>query len=136
MTYAVGGALQAAVFGLLSADATLAGLVGGHIYDAAPGGDVPGLFVVLGDEAVRDRSDQSGQGAWHDFRIGVVTDDAGFASAKAAAAAVCDALIGQAPVLARGRVVSITFRQARTRRSEGGRLRKIDLTFRARVSDE
>jgi len=136
MTYALGGALQGAVFGLLSTDATLTGLVGSNIFDAAPAGDVPGLSVVLGDEVVRDRSDQSGQGAWHDIRIGVMTDAAGFAVAKQAAAAVCDALIGQAPVMARGRIVSLNFRQARTRRTEAGRLRTIELTFRARVSDD
>jgi hypothetical protein len=136
MTYAVSAALQEWVYATLTADATLAGLVGGQVFDAAPVGDAPTLCVVLGDETVRDRSDQSGQGAWHDFRIGVITDDAGFTRAKQAAAAVCDALIGQDAVLSRGRIVCVHFRFARTRRMETGRIRQIELTFRARVTDD
>ena len=45
MSYAVSGALQAAVFAALSGDAALAALVGSAIYDAVPAGTVPDLYV-------------------------------------------------------------------------------------------
>ena len=134
MSYAVSGALQAAIYGALQGDATLTGLVGSAIYDAPPSGALPGLYVTLGAERVRDASDGSGVGAWHDLTIAVVTGAAGFSAAKAVAGAVSD-LLHQADLpLARGRLVSLRFRRAEARRESSG-LRRIDLTFRARVED-
>ena len=72
MTYALSAPLQAAVYQALLADAGVSGLVGADIYDALPTGSVPALYVLLGDEKVKDASDGSGQGAWHDFAISVV----------------------------------------------------------------
>lgn len=136
MTYAIGSALQEWVFSTLNGDNALAAFAGLQIFDAAPPGAIPGLCVVIGDEVVRDRSDQTGQGAWHDLKVSVLSDDAGFGKAKLASAAVCDALIGASPILSRGRIVSFNFRYARTRRTEAGRIRHIELTFRARVADD
>lgn len=134
MSYAVSGALQAAIYGALQGDATLTGLVGSAIYDAPPSGALPGLYVTLGAERVRDASDGSGAGAWHDLTIAVVTGAAGFSAAKAVAGAVSD-LLHQADLpLVRGRLVSLRFRRAEARRESSG-LRRIDLTFRARVED-
>jgi hypothetical protein len=65
----------------------------------------------------------------------VVAEAAGFSSAKAAAAAVSDALIDTALPLARGRLVSLRFLRAQARRREPGDGREITLTFRARVED-
>lgn len=136
MSYGVSPALQTAVFTHLEADATLAGLVGDQIYDAAPSGAVAGLYVVLGEEEVRERSDKTAQGALHDFTVSVVTDADGFLAAKEAATAVSDALIDAPLTLSRGRLIGLDFRRATARRVAKGALRQIDLRFRARVEDD
>jgi hypothetical protein len=135
MSYALAGALQAAVFARLSGDAVVAGLVGDAIYDAAPPGVLPGLFVTLGPEVVRDRSDKTGAGAEHEFTVSVLSDAAGFAAAKAVAGAVSDALVDAELVLSRGRLVGLWFLRAKAARVGSGERRRIDLTFRARVED-
>ena len=136
MSAAASGALQAAVFARLSADAALGAIVGGAIHDAVPPGPVPGLFVSLGEETIRDRSDMTGRGAEHRFVVSVISDAAGFAEAKAAADAVSDALAEADLTLARGRLVYLHFASARARRTARGRMRRIDLTFVARTADE
>ncbi|ETD85643.1 DUF3168 domain-containing protein [Rhodobacter capsulatus] len=133
MSYAVAGALQAAVYQQLRADAVLAALVGPAVYDAVPPGVLAGTYVSLGPEDVADASDKSGAGAVHDFVISVITDAAGFATAKAAAAAVSDALVGADLALSRGRLVGLWFLRAKARRVEKADMRRIDLVFRARV---
>jgi hypothetical protein len=135
MSYALAGALQAAVFARVSGDAVVAGLVGDAVYDAAPPGVLPSLFVSLGPEVVRDRSDKTGAGAEHEFTVSVLSDAAGFAAAKAAAGAVSDALVGADLTLARGRLVGLWFLRAKAARVGSGERRRIDLTFRARVED-
>lgn len=135
MSYAMGAALQAAVFAHLAADSGLGSLVGTAIYDAAPSGGVQGLYVSLGPEDVKDRSDVCSAGAVHEFTVSVVTDAAGFQAAKDAAAAVSDALIDAPLVLTRGRLVGLRFLRARARRVSNGAQRQIDLRFAARVED-
>lgn len=135
MTYALSAPLQAALYDLLTADAALSALVGGHVYDAVPPGEVPPLYVALGAERVRERSDGTGAGAQHDITVSVITGAAGFAQAKVAAGAVCDAFDGARPPLSRGRIVAMTFQKARARREQTGAVRRIDLTFRARLDD-
>ena len=135
MSYGVAAALQEAVYAHLQADTALTALVGIAIYDAAPPGGVAGLYVALGPEDVRDRSDFGGGGARHEFTVSVVTDAAGFKDAKDAAAAVSDALVGAPLVLSRGTLVGLGFLRARARKSSNGALRQIDLRFRARVED-
>jgi len=135
MSYAMSAALQEAVFQRLEIDPALLDLVGARIYDSAPPGQVPGLYVTLGPERVRDRSDASAGGAVHDFTVSVVTDETGFAAAKAVSGAVSDALVGADLTLSRGRLVSLSFLRAQARRVDRGARRRIDLTFRARVDD-
>ncbi len=135
MTYALAAPLQAAVFQALGADPVLAGIVGTAIYDALPPGTPPALYVTLGSESVRDRSDQTGAGAEHELTVSVITDSAGFASAKAAAAAISDALVDADLALSRGRLVALGFHRAKAARVGTGDQRRIDLTFRARVDD-
>jgi len=135
MTYGVSAALQTALFGALSGDADLSNLVSGAIFDAEPAGVLPEIYVTLGPETVRAGSDGSGGGALHEFVISVVTDAAGFATAKVAAVAVCDVLIDAELDLWRGRLVSCRFAKAKAARVEKGAARRIDLTFRARVDD-
>ncbi|WP_372840192.1 DUF3168 domain-containing protein [Phaeovulum sp.] len=133
MSYAIAGALQAAVYQRLRASSALEALVGEAIHDAVPPGAVTGTFVSLGPEDARDASDATGGGAEHDFVVSVITDAAGFQTAKLVAAAISDELLGASLVLARGRLVGLWFLRARARRVESGETRRIDLTFRARV---
>lgn len=129
MSYAASPGLQEAVFALLSG--ALAG-EGVPVLDAAPPAGVD-TFVLLGPEEVRDASDASGAGAEHRLLVSVIGGASGFAAAKRIAALVSDTLAGAEPALSRGRVVGIAFERARALRRDGGTLRRIDLTFRARV---
>jgi len=135
MSYGVSAALQAGVYQALIADTALGALVGADIYDAIPSGTVPSLYVALGPELAKDRSDKTGNGAEHEFTVSVLTDSAGFASAKGAAAAISDALVDADITLSRGSLVSLNFYRAKAVRVGTGDDRRIDLTFRARVQD-
>lgn len=130
MSYQAAAALQAAVFGALSAAPALAGI---SIVDAMPPGTTPGTFLLIGPEEALDRSDGSGGGAEHRFVVSVISDAAGFLTAKTVAAAASEALLGGAMVLATGHLVSIHFQRAVARRLAQGTARRIDMTFRARV---
>lgn len=135
MSYGVAVALQQAVYQALLADSAVTGLVGGAIYDAVPPGIVSGTYVSLGPEDVREASDMTGHGAVHEITVSVVTDAAGFASAKAVATAVSDVLVDAEFTLARGALVYLNFHRARARRVQDADIRRIDLKFRARVQD-
>lgn len=135
MSYAISKALQSAIYQHLQADAGVSALVGGHVYDAVPAGVVPATYVSLGPETVRDRSDKTGNGALHQLIISVVTDASGFSGAKEVAVAVSDALQDADLTLSRGRLVFLRFQRARAQRSRDGAVRRIDLTFHARVED-
>lgn len=135
MTYALSADLQKAIYQALRANAALQDQIGDAIYDVVPAGQLPSTYVSLGPEDVRDWSDKTGRGARHDFTISVVTDAAGFQTAKVVAGAVTDALAGTAASLERGTLVSLSFRRARAIRVEEGNMRRIDLSFRALVAD-
>lgn len=127
MSYGAAVALQAAVYQHLSA--VLAGVA---VHDAVPPGPA-GTFVLVGLEEVLDASDKSGAGAEHRLVVSVISGGAGFLAAKTVAADVSDALTGAGLVLARGRLVSLLFQRAVARRIDEGEVRRIDLTFRARI---
>ncbi|MFA8385252.1 MAG: DUF3168 domain-containing protein [Pelagibaca sp.] len=135
MSYAVAAALQGAVYQRLQSDAALTAQVGSRVYDAVPKGRLPDLYVALGPERAVDASDKTGRGAWHEFVVSVISDDAGFQTAKEVSAAVCDALIDAELVLERGRLVALNFKRAVAQREKAGR-RRVDLIFRARVEDD
>ena len=84
---------------------------------------------------MRDRSDKTGAGAVHDFVVSVIGSDAGFQDVKEAATAVSDTLVDAALILSRGQLVSLRFLNARARRTGAGQKRRIDLRFRARISE-
>ncbi|MDX1779805.1 MAG: DUF3168 domain-containing protein [Thalassovita sp.] len=134
MSYAMAAALQEAVFQHLSGDVAVTALVGG-IYDAIPAGELPALYVTLGPETARDRSDKTGNGAEHDFIVSVIGSASGFLSAKQAAAAITDALIGADLTLSRGQLTGLWFVRAVAKRETGDDARRIDIRFRARVED-
>lgn len=135
MSYAVSAALQSAVYAALVSDDALAALVGAQIFDAVPVGAVPELYVSIGDERVRDASDQTRSGAVHRLDIFVRTTQPGFAKAKAVGAAVSDVLHDAPLALTRGRLVFLRFERAEARRTDGNATREILLRFRARVDD-
>lgn len=130
MSYQAAAALQAAVFARLSGFPALAGV---SIVDAMPPGTAPGSFVLIGPEQVVDQSDKTGGGAEHRFEVAVISDASGFVSAKTLAGAVSEALVDAGLTLTTGRLVSIGFLRATARRLDGGALRRIDMTFRARI---
>jgi hypothetical protein len=135
MSYAVAAALQTAVYEQLITDPALTSLVGSSIYDALPSGSLPSIYVAIGPETARDRSDKTGFGAEHEFTVAVVTDAAGFATAKEVAGAISDALVDAPMVLTRGSLVSLNFYRAVAARTGTGDQRQINLIFRARVED-
>lgn len=135
MTYAVSYALQQAIYGVLSSDAALSALVGGNVFDAPPSGSIPSTYVVLGDEIAKDKSSKTSGGATHELDIKVVSDSAGFATAKQVSAAICDALIDADLTLTRGNLVSLAFKSARALREDSPGIRQISLKFLAFVED-
>ncbi|WP_298494050.1 DUF3168 domain-containing protein [uncultured Maritimibacter sp.] len=135
MSYGIALALQQAIYQRLTASAPLSGLVGTAIYDAVPPGVATGTYVALGSEDVREAADATGQGALHDVTISVVSDAAGFATAKEVAVVISDTLDAAPLILARGHLISLIFHRARARRVQDADMRRIDLTFRARVQD-
>jgi hypothetical protein len=132
MSYGQAAALQAAVYQHLSALPELAGI---PVVDAIPKGQGGSSFVLIGSEEVRDQSDASGSGAEHRFTVSVISEAAGFNAAKDMAVAISDALNTAALELSRGRLVGLWFQRATARRRDDGRVRRIDMTFRARVED-
>ena len=132
MSVLLSGALQSAMYGRLTGDPVLAGIVGAHVYDAVPAGPVPDLYVLLGEEAVKDASDKSGSGAVHDLLISVMSTADSFLTLKQAATAIWSALESRDLVLTQGRIVGFWFASSNAKRSASGQ-RKIDLRFRARV---
>jgi len=135
MSYAISGALQGAVYQYLQADAGLTALIADAVYDAVPSGEVPETYVILGAEDVRDRSDKSGVGAEHRLTVSVLSNGAGFASAKEVAGLISDLLHDADLALTRGRLVYLNFDRATARRDGTGNQRRIDMRFRARVED-
>lgn len=137
MSYASAAALQEAVYQHLVADTEISSAVGLHIYDAIPSGELPRTYIALGPEDVRDRSDATGSGADHRFEVSIVTETTGFSAAKSLAALVENALATADLTLAEGRLVGLWFVRASARRTgRAGRIRRIDLRFRARVEHD
>lgn len=130
MSYAASAALQSAIYTQLTAAPTLAGVT---VVDAMPPGVPAGSFVLLGPEVALDQSDKTGAGAEHRVEIAVISDAAGFLPAKTIAAAVSGALVGANLPLSVGRLVSLQFLRATARRLDDGTVRRIDMSFRARI---
>lgn len=130
MSYGAAAALQAAIYGRLIGWADLAGV---PVVDAMPAGSAPETFVLMGPEVVADQSDKTGSGAEHRLEISVISTATGFLAAKTAAAAVAAALEDAPLDLLVGRLVGLSFQRAVARRLDQGTVRRIDLTFRARI---
>jgi len=138
MTYALSAALQTAVYERLTADPALMALVGQDIYDAAPPvapAEAPDLHVTLGEERVRDGSTKTSSGAVHDFTVTVHARTEGFSRPKAAAAAVCEALLPGTLTLGRGHLVDLRLLSVRADRGRINRPRRVEMRFRAVLED-
>lgn len=135
MSYGASSSLQTAVYDTLINDTAVVAQVGMNVFDAVPSGTPPALFILLGAEDVRDRSDATTAGSLHDFTLSVVGDVAGFRAVKQAAGAVSDALLNTDLALERGQLVSMVFMRARARRVGTGNARRVDLRFRAQIED-
>ena len=131
MSYQAAAALQGAIYARLTSFPALAGV---NVIDAMPSGTTPGSFVLIGPEVVLDQSDKSGGGAEHRFDVSVISDEAGFLTAKAIAGAVSQALVDAQLTIAGADLVSISFMRATARRLGEGATRRIDMTFRARIA--
>ena len=130
MSYAAAAALQAAIYARLTGWAGLAGI---SVVDELPSGGGKGTFVLLGPETALDRGDATGRAAERQVQISVISDAKGFVAAKTAAAAVSAALIDAPMTLAAGHLVGLQFVKATAKRLDEGNVRRIDLTFRARI---
>jgi len=129
MSYAAAAALQAAIFAHLSLSPELVGV---DIFDAVPPSGT-GTFVLIGPEQATDKSDVSGAGAEHRMVISVIADTEGFLAAKTIAVKIADLLGDAALTMSRGNLVALQFLRADAKRSRDGDLRRVDMTFRARV---
>lgn len=134
MSYGAAAALQAAIWGHLTGWPALAGV---PVVDEMPAGQQPETFILLGPEVVLDQSDKTGGGAEHRLTLSVISTAGGFLAAKTAAAAVSAALVDAPLVLTTGQLVGqlvgLGFVRAVARRLDQGAVRRIDLTFRARI---
>ena len=138
MSYALSSALQSAVYQRLSGDPALIDLVGQEIHDAPPQlapAETPDLHVSLGEERVKDGSTKTSSGSVHDFTVTVHARTEGFSRPKAAAAAVCEALLGADLTLTRGHLVDLRFLSARADRGRPNETRRVELRFRAVLED-
>ena len=136
MSYQAASELQQAIYQVLTGYAPLTALVGANIFDADPEpepGAGPLLYVLIGEEQARDRSSQTHRGA--EFRpvISVHSSEAGYASAKQAAAEICNTLEASEPTISAGSVIYFRFSRARARRMRNSEQRRIELTFRTLI---
>ena len=136
MSYGLSAALQTALFGALEADAELTSMVGTAVFDTMPTGTTPDMFVALGPEDVVEQADGTSPGANHDLQVTVVTTGTGFLGAKQVAGRVSDILTNEDLSLSRGNLVQLRFRKAKARRDTTDGSRRIDMWFRARVTDD
>lgn len=123
-----GRSLQAVIWQALDGAPALAGI---PVWDAPPAGARPELWVHVGEDDVRAAPDASADGAEHFVKIWIEGIPGSYARAKAAAAAILEAL--ETPPAMPG-LVSIEFRRSRAR-NVGGR-RRIEMIFRARMDFE
>lgn len=137
MSYAFAAGLQARIFARLQADADLAALTGGAIFDAPPPlAPEETDYVLLGEETVRANDTKTSVGALHDFSVTVVSGRDGFDWVKRVAGAACLALVDAPLTLDAGRLVALRFLRASAERGAAPNRRKVTLRFRAVVDQD
>ncbi|MEL7215660.1 MAG: DUF3168 domain-containing protein [Pseudomonadota bacterium] len=129
MSSSYGLTLQTALFARLSADAALGAVA--SVHDAPPDTlPLGATYVLVGEEDARHARGPSL--IEHRITVEVVSPADGFATAKAAAQAVAEAL-ATPPALARGRIVSLRLSREQARRGRGAERRRIIMTFQALI---
>ncbi|MEN6542003.1 DUF3168 domain-containing protein [Parvibaculum sp.] len=123
-------ALQRAIYARLSADAPLAALVDGRIYDNVPG-DAGFPYMTLGEAQVSDWSSGDSDGGEHRLTFHVYSRGGGRAEAKTILGAVNAALHDASLTPEGARLVSIRFLDAETRREPDGITWRGTIRFRA-----
>ena len=142
MTASLSWALHKAIFTRLSSFPALTLALGGsgRIFDSPPHADRPGAvkppYLVMGDETVEVWDAQGHSGAVHRLSFEIWSRARGYAEAKSALEALCDALDDPSLSLSRGRLIHVRFESAETLREEQGELRRIRAHFTARVEDD
>ena len=136
MSYFASSALQTALYKALMGASSITDMIGKNLFDAPPSGDLPDLYVLLGEERVLDRSSATNTAAMHEFTLSVYSTKAGFLSAKTLAAKICEVL-SDGLVLSRGGgdLISLSFVSARASRGAINQRRQIHLLFRAYISE-
>jgi hypothetical protein len=132
MTAAFSWALQQGLHAALSADPTIAGIVGERITDGfVDAGAAPSKepSILIGEEQIRPWGSASERGADHRILVALIAADGGFGVLKQLAAAVTDVVLA-APTLPEGRIVLSRFLAARARRQRRGGIREIEMQFR------
>jgi hypothetical protein len=126
-------ALQAAVFEVLSADATLAALLGGaKVVDGAPRNE-EAPYVHLGEATERDWSTATEAGSEVTFAVVAWSREPGRKQALMIAERVVAMLHDAALVLDGHRMVNLRHLSTETAREEKARGRRAVARFRARV---
>jgi hypothetical protein len=116
-----GWPLQKAIFAALSADATLAALIGDppRIYDDPPGNSaLP--YVQIGDGTETDWNTSSDTGAEHQLAIHVWSRAGGRMEARAILSAIYDVLHDAALTLEENRLVNLRFTLSQVWREADG----------------
>ena len=132
--------LQQALLSHLLAYQPLTEALGGpNIHDAPPHPSSSAradTWLVIGDESVSAFSTQTTSGAEHEIVLSLWSAVRGYASLKAAMAALYDALEDSPVTLPGGTVIALRFLAARTSREARGRLRRADCRFRLLVEHD
>lgn len=124
-------ALQKAIFLRLSADATLAALLGAKgIVDSRPNGPVEPLLVLAAIDS-RDHSTATEEGEDHRVTLEIWSGAAGQRQAQAIAAAARVALHDAPLPLAGHHLVFLLHRETRIRRDARSRFHRADMHFHA-----
>lgn len=124
-------ALQSAIFAALEADTALMAKINA-VWDE-PDAGAPYPYIVMGDGEVTDRSDKTGRGAQHRFRLDAWSDAAGRMEAKEVMDLAHDVLHDATLSLTGHTLVTIRFEQAEDVREDDGQtvLYRGTLFFRA-----
>lgn len=133
MSYRAAVALQAAIFTQLRGSEILKTLIGDQIFDAPPRGELPDIYVLLGEERVLDRSTKTSDAKIHEFTIAIVSTALGFSSVKDVAEKICEIFEKRNMPLAVGTLVDLSFHSAKAVRGSRNKRRQIDLVFRAYI---
>lgn len=134
MSYKFQDSLQSQIYTTLINDSEILATTNGAIFDAAPSdGDLPEVYIRIGNEYVRDRSSATHQQTEIQFEISVFSKNQGFIKAKILSSQISALMKLDNLHLEHGHLVGVWFQNAQTYRLEKGNLRQIKLWFKAYI---